>query len=335
MSDATHNKADPFPQSPETSRLLQMPFSARAGAAGFKRREREAFIRGLGAGKDETATSGFFFTATVWGIRLFLRLLGVYERGLRNADDLRLVRRDIAVPDLPHALDGFTILHISDFHFPRRFPEFSEALGALLDGLDVDLCALTGDFRYGYFGPADHVARHLQTALKGVKSRHGAYAILGNHDRFVTGQLLEESGFPVLFNEGVVVEARGCALWLCGIDEPHFYKCDDLENALREKPDGAVSILLAHSPERIMQAAERGVSLYLAGHTHGGQIRFPVIGALVSNSRCRRDQIWGVWRYKNMAGHTTAGIGATDVPVRFNCPPEAVVLTLRREVSAP
>lgn len=310
-----------------------LPLAARAGVLGARRRKKEVFVRGIGADKDETATAGFFLGLLIYSIRFTLMALGLYRRGIQNSRRLALVHHDIAVPKLPEALEGFRILHISDFHFPRRFPRFSEAVGKLLDGLQVDLCAVTGDYRYGYFGPADHVAAHMQTALQGVKSRHGVYAVLGNHDHFVTGELLEESGIPVLYNEGRHLLENGCSLWICGVDDPHYYKCDNLEAALYERPGDAFTILLVHTPECVVSAAEKGVALYLAGHTHGGQIRLPFWGAVVSNARCRRDQIWGPWRYGEMAGHTTSGIGATDVPVRYNCPPEAVVLTLRCDPS--
>jgi uncharacterized protein len=318
------------PATPDASAL---PLATRAGALGARRRKKEVFVRGIGAGKDETATAGFIFGLFIYSIRFTLMALGLYRRGIRNSRKLALVHHDIAVPKLPEALEGFRILHISDFHFPRRFPGFAEAVGKLLDGLQVDLCAVTGDYRYGYFGPADHVAAHLQTALKGVKSRHGVYAVLGNHDHFATGELLEESGVSVLFNEGRRLQQNGCSLWVCGIDDPNYYQCDDLDTALYERPEDTFTILLVHTPERIVPAAEKGVALYLAGHTHGGQIRLPLLGAIVSNARCRRDQVWGPWRYEEMVGHTTSGIGATDVPVRYNCPPEAVVLTLRRDLS--
>ncbi|MCK5861435.1 MAG: metallophosphoesterase [Candidatus Hydrogenedentes bacterium] len=323
LSDTTHVPKNTIPKSSNP------PLSARAGSTGKKRLERERLVRGLGVGKDETATAGIIFTSMVYGIQFLLKAMGLYGRGLRNARKLRLVHHDIAVVHLPEDLEGFRILHISDFHFPRRFPDFSEAVGNLLEGLEVDLCVLTGDYRYGYFGPADHIAPHLHTALRGVKSQHGIYAILGNHDRFITGQLLEESGFSILYNEGIPLQHKDTPFWLCGVDDPHFYKCDDLRAALQNRPEGLFTLLLAHSPECIPQAAAEKVSLYLAGHTHGGQIRLPHIGAVIANARCTRSQIWGPWHYKNMAGHTTAGIGATDIPVRYNCPPEAVVLTLR------
>ena len=319
----------PTPRPADTT----VPVSERIGAVAAKRRKREKFFRGDETGKTETDTPGLLHYLTVVIIRFILRAVGLYDRGVRNTEDMRVVRHDIVLPGLPPSFDGFQILHISDFHFPRRFPAFAESLGDFLDGIEVDVCALTGDYRYGYLGPADHVPEHLQTALRGVHARHGVYAVLGNHDRLVTGDALEAAGFTVLFNEGVAIEKDGATLWICGIDEPHYFRCDDVATALRGRPANAPAVLLAHSPERVAKAAKAGVDLYLTGHTHGGQIRFPLIGALVSNARCARSQIYGLWRYKTMTGYTTAGIGATDVPVRFNCPPEAAVLTLRRETS--
>ena len=327
MSEQLPDALDAPEEKPEGA--ARPPLSVRAGAAGKQRLKQERFVRGLDVGKDETFTSGFFFGVMVCALRIILKALGLYGRGMRNARKLVLVQHDIAVPGLPEALDGFRILHISDFHFPRRHPEFSKAVGKLLNGLEVELCALTGDYRYGYFGPADHVVPHLRTALQGVKSQHGTYAVLGNHDLFITGQRLEKAGFPVLYNEGLLLHHKDCPFWLCGIDEPHYYKCDDLNKAVQGRPENTFTIVLAHSPERVHEAAEKKVSLYLAGHTHGGQIRLPYIGALVSNARCARKHVWGPWRYNKMAGHTTCGIGATDVPVRFNCPPEAALLRLR------
>jgi predicted MPP superfamily phosphohydrolase len=328
MSEQNRNAECPATESrPDTSRP---PLMKRAGALAERRLKRERFLRGLDIDKDETALFGFVLKVIVYSIRFVLLLLRLYHRGIRNARELRLVHHDISVPGLPDALEGFRILHLSDFHFPKRFPEFAASIGNLLKGVEVDLCVLTGDYRYGYFGPAEHVAPHLLTALQDVKTQYGVYAVLGNHDRFHVGELLENAGIPVLFNEGEALCHNGYPIWICGIDEPHFYGCDDMDAALQGRPENAFTIMLVHSPERVRAAAKKGVSLYLAGHTHGGQIRLPLVGAVVSNARCSRSQIWGAWQYKNMAGHTTSGIGATDVPVRYNCPPEAAVLTLRR-----
>ena len=330
MPEKKRNADSPAP--PESlCDKVRVPLLERAGALGKRHLKRERFLRGLDIDKDETALFGFVLKTIVYCIRFVLVVFGLYRRGIKNARELRLVHHDIAIPDLPEALEGFRILHLSDFHFPRRFPQFAASIGELLKGVEVELCVLTGDYRYGYFGPSDHVAPHMLTALRNVTTHYGVYAVLGNHDRFHIGELLEDAGISVLFNEGALLCHRNSHVWICGIDEPHFYGCDDMDAALRNRPEDAFTILLVHAPERVRQAAEKKVSLYLAGHTHGGQIRLPVIGALVSNARCKRSQIWGVWRYGTMAGYTTSGIGATDVPVRYNCPPEAAVLTLRRD----
>jgi hypothetical protein len=88
--------------------------------------------------------------------------------------------------------------------------------------------------------------------------------------------------------------------------------------------------LLAHAPEVYHSAAARGVNLYLSGHTHAGQIRLPVIGSIKHNSHCPKEFAYGLWKHEAMTGYTSSGIGCSSVPVRFHCPPEVVVFTLKR-----
>lgn len=314
-----------------TARLLaRPPLAIRAGEAAVSRQRIEADYR-LGAEfKDETTPASPFLGMAVCVLRTALRVLGLYRRGVQNAQAYRLVRDTLVIPDLPADLDGFRILHISDFHLSSRFPELASAMGRVLDGVEVELAVLTGDYRFGYFGPTDYLPTQLRTILSGIHAPHGIVSVLGNHDTFAMGQLLEASGFPVLYNEGITLQAGRTTIWLCGIDEPHNFECDRVDAAVAGAPAGAYTILLAHTPERIREAEAQGVDLYLTGHTHGGQIRLPVLGALIKNANCDKDQVWGSWQYKRMTGYTTCGIGVTDVPVRFNCPPEAVLLTLRR-----
>ncbi len=263
-------------------------------------------------------------------LRNLLKTFGFFKRGVRNAKRYRVVTRSVTVPDLPDDLDGFRILHISDFHLSRRVPELALSMGRVLDGVETDLCVLTGDYRFGYYGPPEHIVGQLHDILAGVQSRCGIIAVLGNHDTFAIGQLLENSGFPILYNEGVGLNIGKTTVWICGVDETHNFGCDRIEKAVRDAPEGAFKILLAHTPERVHEAEAHGIALYLTGHTHGGQIRLPVIGALLKNAKCARSQVWGIWRHKRMVGHTTCGIGVTDVPVRFHCLPEAALLVLRR-----
>jgi hypothetical protein len=77
-------------------------------------------------------------------------------------------------------------------------------------------------------------------------------------------------------------------------------------------------------------AHEHGIHLNLSGHTHGGQLRLPWIGALKQNAHCPKEYAWGTWKYGNLQGYTSCGVGCSTLPIRFNCPPEIVVFELRR-----
>ncbi len=115
-----------------------------------------------------------------------------------------------------------------------------------------------------------------------------------------------------------------------GVDDPHYYETDNLEKAMTGVSDDTFSILLAHSPEITRQAAYAGVDVYLCGHTHGGQICLPGGQPLIANSRCPHNQCKGAWKYDTMQGYTSRGVGTSSVDVRFNCPPEITIHTLRR-----
>lgn len=314
-----------------TEALLERPpLAERAGELAFRRREVEAHYRPHRADRDETSPVTWSRGLLMDVLRLGLRCTGLFERGSRNALDLRLVEHDFIFDGLPEDLSGFRILQLSDLHLPGRFPRFAETAAAMLKGVEVDLCVLNGDYRWGYYGPADHVSEQLRHILSGVRSRYGTVACVGNHDIFAIAELLETSGIPILFNEGAALQVGDSTLWVCGIDDPHVFRCDRLDLALRDAPEGAFIVLVVHTPERIAQAEKAGVSLYLTGHTHGGQIRLPLLGALSKNAQCTREQSMGKWRVGKMQGYTTTGLGTTDVPVRFCCPPEASIITLRR-----
>jgi len=102
-----------------------------------------------------------------------------------------------------------------------------------------------------------------------------------------------------------------------GVDDPHFYGCDDLEEALEAVPEDDFKVLLAHTPEIFEKAARSGIHLYLCGHTHAGQIRLPIIGEVLQNTDCPRAYAQGEWRHDRMLGHTSAGVGCSVVPVRY------------------
>ena len=261
--------------------------------------------------------------------RALLRATGLYARGERNAQVAALRRETFAFDELPDAFDGFTILQLSDFHFEDR-PGFTEMVCELLGKIETDLCVMTGDYRFNNKAPCRCVYTAVEKLLAAVKSKHGVTAILGNNDTsgFVDG--FKEMGVRMLVNEGYELQIGDASIWLAGVDDPHEFFCAGLHCALDDVPEGAFTILLAHSPELYAQAAERGIDLYLCGHTHAGQICLPRVGAPYHNARCPRKYTKGRWTHGKLQGYTTAGIGTSTVPMRFNCPPEAVLIELKR-----
>ena len=262
-------------------------------------------------------------------LRIGLRITGLHARGRRNADAVRLATQDIAYPDLPQPLDGLRILHGADPHFGAS-PRFNDMLCARTSEAPCDLCVLTGDFRFMRVGQMKRVREGIRALVKAVRSRHGVYAVLGNHDESAFVPILEGFGVRMLTNRHELLRFRGAAVCLAGVDDPHMFRCADVATALEGAPPDAFRILLAHSPEAVEEAAAHGVRLYLCGHTHGGQIRFPGVGAVMLNTRAKRRHAQGRWRVGEMEGYTSPGAGTSNIPVRFNCPPETTLIRLIR-----
>jgi uncharacterized protein len=262
-------------------------------------------------------------------IRTALMLTGLYRRGRRNAERIRVARNVVRFEELPSLFDGFTILHISDLH-----ADMSEgAIRTLVDlvgGLHYDLCVLTGDYRGQTHGPFEaalsSVAR-VRAQLNGP-----VYGVLGNHDtvRMVPG--LEAMGIRMLINECETIARGNQQLHLAGIDDAHYFRVDNIEKAGSQIPDDEFSILLSHTPEVYRQAAHAGFNLMLSGHTHGGQICLPGSIPIKLEAVLPRHMGAGAWRYRGMTGYTSVGAGSSIIAVRLNCPPE---ITLHRLIRAP
>jgi predicted MPP superfamily phosphohydrolase len=264
-----------------------------------------------------------------WGIKTALRLTGLYQKGRANAVAPLLRKLRLEFANLPSRLEGFRILHLSDFHIDG-VDGLAEVLAERLAFCPVDLCVLTGDYRFDVRGRCDMVYPRMRRILHAVRSRHGVLGILGNHDCADIAIGLEAMGVRMLINESTAVGPPDSPLWVLGVDDPHFFGCDDLREASRGLPENGFKLLLAHTPEMYEEAAAAGVNLYLSGHTHAGQVRFPAIGALVQLADSPRAFGFGHWRHRQMQGYTTAGVGCSLLPVRFNCPPEIVVIELAR-----
>ncbi len=313
----------------ESGPLITEGEAARRRAALWRRRlERETEL-GLRHGTEDDFHS-LRAKWTAMAATFLLKTLRLYARGRSNACSPRLTDLAFAFPNLPPDLDGFRILQLSDFHFRSKDHAFTRAVCDLLRGVEADCCVLTGDYAFGYYGPQNFVLPHLKQVLESFRAPHGIFAILGNHDISDLVPGLRDLGITVLINEGVGLRVGDADLWLAGVDDPHKFRAECVAVALDGAPPDAFKVLLAHTPECIPEAMAHGADLYLCGHTHGGQIRFPIVGAILLNARCPRRYTMGRWRYDAMQGYTTVGLGSTDIPVRYLCPPQAARITLHR-----
>ena len=252
-------------------------------------------------------------------IRNTLRLFMLHGRGRRNARDIRLRTNNVYLNGLPDAFAGYRVLQISDLHLDMA-PDFPHALIEAVRRVDYDLCVITGDFRANTFGdwlPAIDAMHRVRVHLHG-----DVYGILGNHDTIRMVPALEAMDIRMLLNEQAVITRGSNSIYLAGIDDPHYYRADNLEKATEQLPVDGVSILLAHSPEIYRHAAHADFDLMLCGHTHGGQICLPGEVPVMCNASCPRDLCRGAWEYGGMQGYTSTGSGACIVDVRLNCPPE-------------
>jgi hypothetical protein len=257
-------------------------------------------------------------------VRNSLRLTGLYGHAQRNTERIVVRHNEVITKDLPSRFEGFTILHISDMHVDMNAGAMRR-VAELVDGLSYDVCVITGDFRGKTYGPfrsvIDGVARvraHLHEPI---------YGVLGNHDSIRMVAELEALGIRMLLNECATIERGDQRIYLAGVDDPHFYRLDNIEKATASIPDEGFFILLSHTPEIYRQAAYAGCRLMLCGHTHGGQICLPGSIPIRLESGVPRRMMAGAWRYHTMLGYTSVGAGSSMVAVRLNCPPE---ITLHR-----
>ena len=229
--------------------------------------------------------------------RRAFKISGPHERVRQNTLRYDIARSAPAFEFLPRRFDGLRILQLSDLHI-----DGGERLREVVGELDYDLCVITGDYRFDVSGPIVESMNRLQYVLEAVDCEFGTLAILGNHDWLEIVPCIEEMGARVLLNESVALRSGDAELWIAGVDDNHYYGCDDMTRALEGVPDDAFRILLAHSPASSAEAAANGFDLYLAGHTHGGQTCLPFGLPIIRNAKCPRRHLAGAWQVGSMQG---------------------------------
>jgi predicted MPP superfamily phosphohydrolase len=240
---------------------------------------------------------------------------------------LDMTERAIVVPRLAPALDGLSIVHFSDSHLSGRVGKayFQKAVHES-NRMEPDLVAITGDL-------VDRSPQidWIPDTLGRLRARYGVYFVLGNHDvRVDTGRLrrvLEESGLVDLGGRWREIEIRGQPVVLAGNELPWLAPAADMSGCPPRSGNGPLRIILSHSPDQLDWAQAQDADLLLAGHTHGGQIRFPLIGPILAPSREGVKYASGVFYAPPTIMHVTRGLSGL-FPVRLKCPPEMAYLVL-------
>ena len=252
-----------------------------------------------------------------------------------------ITHRDLFLPGLPADFNGFRVAQLSDIHMDRfTEPFFLRNAVSHINRLNPDLVVLNGDFVT--HGPMSRrlAAGHAEqcASILGQLQCPLRYGVLGNHDVMVGRKrvipALTAHGIAVLVNAHVPIERSGARFWLAGVDDPVEGDPDPdaaIPPSIRGVPHEPV-VLLSHAPDYIddLLAMESGraVSLVLAGHTHGGQIRFPFVGALALPELGQK-YVEGWFHVGTAQLYVNRGLGTVNVPFRFDCPPEIALFTLR------
>lgn len=223
-------------------------------------------------------------------------------------------------------LSGVKIVFASDFHIKPYGQKRLEKIVEIINKQNPDVVVSAGDFVCGH---TEHSTMHPQKIAKGlakVKSKYGFYTTLGNHDgwydRWYIKELLEKQNIKVLNNKNEKLQINGKEIFIAGVEDM-MTAFPNMEDAL--KGTKTPTILLTHTPD-VFPDIPRNVNLTLAGHTHGGQVRLPIIGPIFTASNYGNKYAIGFIEENGKKLITTRGIGVSILPFRFNCPPEIVVI---------
>jgi len=241
----------------------------------------------------------------------------------------RVVEREVRIPGLDPRVDGFRIAHLSDMHLGTLTPRsWGMKWSAAANERGPDLAVVTGDMVTS--GTEFH--GDVADVIGELRAKSGVFVSMGNHDYFGDGEplvsLLRRRGVRVLRNQGVLIERDGAKLWLAAIDDT-WTRRDDLAGALRHRPEGATTILLAHDPKRFDEAADAGADLVLSGHTHGGQVAVPFFYRWANLAKLSYRYTTGFYRRGRSVLYVHPGLGTTGPPMRLGVAPEVSILVLR------
>ena len=264
--------------------------------------------------------------------------VGSFARALKripgNQSHLISVERTtLALKQLPKELEGLRVCHLSDFHLTGHLDiGYFKKIVQEVNRFDADLVLITGDLIDEY-----QCLEWIEPIFGALKAKHGVMYVLGNHDLRINDEpllrkMLSDSGLIAVNGEWIVREINGVEVAIAGNEMPWFRGAENLEpykNLDDQASLAQLRILLSHSPDQFKWAQRFDFDLMLAGHTHGGQVRLPVIGPIVAPSIHGIKYASGTFMMDEMLMHVSRGISG-DECIRINCLPEVGFFTLVR-----
>jgi len=237
----------------------------------------------------------------------------------------------IPMRNLPASFDDFTLVQISDWHLGEWMTlDRMLSIAGMVNEMKPDVTVLTGDFMSRV---RPNTFREVTEATQAFNAPDGVFATLGNHDYWMNPKMVRNAveaagNCQLLLNANVPIQRGTDMLYIAGVDDL-WEKKNDLNKALTGIPDHSPAILLAHEPDGADAAAATGkVGLQLSGHTHGGQVRAPIKGAIIL-PRLGRKYPMGLYNVQGMSLYVNRGLGMVAPYVRFNCRPEITRITLK------
>lgn len=237
---------------------------------------------------------------------------------------------DILIRDLPQAFEGFRITQVTDVHHSRIVAiEEVQRVVRLAQQTNPDLFALTGDYTSSYRSYIEPCAE----ALGRLTAPEGVWAVLGNHDHYtdpeLTTRALERNHIAVLNNANTRLRRGSDVIQLAGIDD-WSWAGTDWRRAFYKLDKRIPTVLLSHQPVVLNAKEAQNASLILSGHTHGGQIKLPLIGAPARFATKDMQYAQGLFKRGNSQLYVSSGTGVIGLPIRLGVRPEIAVLRLRR-----
>ncbi len=272
-----------------------------------------------------------FLNLAIQLFRFICKVTFISRIAYKNAHSLKLTQHQLYFENLPDSFDGYKILFITDIHIDK-VQDIQSSFLELIDKAEFDICAMGGDYAYRYKGKNIQVVKNFTSRLINIikQKGKGIYGVLGNHDLYIFGQFLEQQGARLLVNEAVKIERNNSFIYLAGIDDASYYRTHDFYSCEEDMSPSGFKILLSHTPDIYRQADIFHYPLVLCGHTHGGQICLPGGIPVVTNTKAPRKMARGLWKFKRLQGITSNGIGCSGFTGRFFCPPEAILITLKK-----